>query len=110
MQLLICNGGSSEWGRRNMAMEDKFDNVIQRSSPNHPKPVNNSHSIFATPKPVNVPVNKFSTQLNPVAGGAWNFAARFLLSAAAGDPQVMSDVVSVEDVKIIQDMSESRLR
>ena len=35
-------------------------------------------------------VNKFSTQLNPVAGGAWNFAARFLLSAAAGDPQVMS--------------------
>ena len=27
------------------------------------------------------------------SGGAWNFAARFLLSAAAGDPQVMSDDV-----------------
>lgn len=55
-------------------------------------------------------VNKFSTQLNPVAGGAWNFAARFLLSAAAGDPQVMSGDVVPDGVGGCQDMSESRLR
>lgn len=31
-----------------MAMEDKFDNVRQRSSPNHPNPVNSQQQVNTT--------------------------------------------------------------